>query len=555
MAILLYSQLSHALPSIPSSSGMNSHLISAIEYVQLPPDSDKDINNIEQYFASHSVNHASSSLLSLGISHQITWVKLSLHNPTKDTLSRYLTAGKTWIDSLDVYSVQGHIPHHQHAGDYEFASRHLVPGVGFVFPVTIPPGNSHIFIRAESQDPMTLPIDLQDTGDARGYHALVHITSGWVYGVLMALIGFNLVLYFTVKQSYTLYYCCYIACFIIVNLSYNGFGFAWFYPHSLYIQNYCTLIFMVLHGVSGLIFIASFLSIKRNMPLIYKFVAMYCVAGVIIMSILIVQKAHIMATHIAFNYLTLATLLMIAIAGLSIGKVKDARYFLVAVLCSMLGLLVTTLSVRGNLPYNYFTFNSAVFGVVLEAIILAIIVSIRLKAIDKERITAQYLSAYDPLTNIFNRRSFFNVSQKIIKNATKNKTPLCFVMMDIDHFKNINDIHGHYVGDQALTHIAHLLKQNIRETDILARWGGEEMAILLPKTNLVQALACTEHLRATIEDNPLIVDGEEVVITASFGVAVAHHNEPLDELFKRADEQLYKAKNQGRNRIGYTPNN
>ncbi len=99
---------------------------------------------------------------------------------------------------------------------------------------------------------------------------------------ILALVGFNFVLYITLKQRYALYYCCYISCFIIVNLSYNGFGFAWFYPDSVFIQNYCTLIFMILHGVTGLAFVSSFLFTQKYMPRFSRLIVVLCLRNVLL---------------------------------------------------------------------------------------------------------------------------------------------------------------------------------------------------------------------------------------------------------------------------------
>lgn len=136
-----------------------------------------------------------------------------------------------------------------------------------------------------------------------------------------------------------------------------------------------------------------------------------------------------------------------------------------------------------------------------------------------------------------------------IQQSNRTKKKLSFVMMDIDHFKQINDTYGHHVGDLALSHIAELLKRHTRENDIIARWGGEEMVILLPDTNAEQALAYTEHLRATIAATPFRHEAQDIQMTASFGIATRINAEALETLYRLADKHLYRAKQQGRNRV------
>jgi len=119
-------------------------------------------------------------------------------------------------------------------------------------------------------------------------------------------------------------------------------------------------------------------------------------------------------------------------------------------------------------------------------------------------------------------------------------------MFDIDHFKNINDTHGHTVGDLVLADLAALVQHAIRDTDTLGRWGGEEFMILTPVTTLIDALEFAERLREGIESKFFPVAGQ---LTCSFGVAEATEGESLEALFHRVDKALYKAKHNGRNRV------
>jgi diguanylate cyclase (GGDEF)-like protein len=123
------------------------------------------------------------------------------------------------------------------------------------------------------------------------------------------------------------------------------------------------------------------------------------------------------------------------------------------------------------------------------------------------------------------------------------------ILLDIDHFKQVNDQHGHEAGDRALLAISQHLSQACREGDILARWGGEEFMFLLPETDLAQASAFAERVRLSIEAQRLSVKQESIVLTASFGVAEHTRQTQLEELINEADVELYKAKQSGRNRV------
>ena len=121
--------------------------------------------------------------------------------------------------------------------------------------------------------------------------------------------------------------------------------------------------------------------------------------------------------------------------------------------------------------------------------------------------------------------------------------------MDLDHFKLINDIHGHDVGDGVLKMVARTLLKGSRATDTVGRWGGEEFLIVAPRTTTPRLAALARRLRGLVEASSLRLPGEDLRVTASFGAAVARPGEPLADLIKRADLMLYRSKDLGRNRV------
>jgi len=359
-------------------------------------------------------------------------------------------------------------------------------------------------------------------------------------------------LYISLKQIVALYYSFYIGCFVVMNLGYEGFAFSWLYPNSPQLQNYSTLFFMVLHGVCGLIFVASYLQLNRCKSQAYLMLKLFVAVGLVSSIVSIVLQLHLLMTWIAFSFLALTTLIMITVALLNITTSVDARYLLLAISCSMLGLLASVLSVWGIVSYTFSGFHGAEIGVVFEAMILASVLAYRLRNIEQERITAQYLATHDLLTRLHNRRAFMDVAGKYLQQPENHDKPVSFIMMDIDHFKAINDNYGHHVGDQALNHIATLLSRQQRKGDVLARWGGEEMVVLLPDTELPQAIQYAEKLRCQLENNPLTAENKQIQITASFGVAcctIDIKQNCLEPLFLEADTMLYTAKESGRNLV------
>ncbi|MBL7003315.1 MAG: GGDEF domain-containing protein [Gammaproteobacteria bacterium] len=169
----------------------------------------------------------------------------------------------------------------------------------------------------------------------------------------------------------------------------------------------------------------------------------------------------------------------------------------------------------------------------------------------KELNDARHEATVDSLTQLNNRRCFDEEINKLIANHDVNDGDFCLVMTDIDHFKKVNDEHGHLVGDKVLSSFARILKSKVRGSDFCARFGGEEFVILLPKTMMANAFSVSENIRTTIENYRLKLKRSGLLlgtITASFGVACHRKNEPVDDFIERCDKALYRAKRLGRNR-------
>ncbi|MBI2891503.1 MAG: diguanylate cyclase [Nitrospirae bacterium] len=169
----------------------------------------------------------------------------------------------------------------------------------------------------------------------------------------------------------------------------------------------------------------------------------------------------------------------------------------------------------------------------------------------KSRDRLRELASIDELTQVYNRRHFMEELSREFSRAVRYQKPISFILMDIDHFKKINDTHGHQVGDMVLSHLAALIKQALRGSDVVARYGGEEFAVILPETELEGAVAAAEKMRRTVEREGFPSQDGPLDVRVSFGVAnwprhkVAH----VDQLIRLADDALYCAKDAGRNRV------
>jgi diguanylate cyclase (GGDEF)-like protein len=160
------------------------------------------------------------------------------------------------------------------------------------------------------------------------------------------------------------------------------------------------------------------------------------------------------------------------------------------------------------------------------------------------------LATTDTLTGAANRRSFFELAQQDFKRVQRYKNSVAFLILDIDHFKTINDNYGHQGGDEVLRVFVQACKKELREADVFGRIGGEEFAILLPETDQSSARLVAERIRQKIERMVIAFEEQAIKITVSIGVAtIAITDKSLDQVFQRADTALYQAKNSGRNRV------
>ena len=162
----------------------------------------------------------------------------------------------------------------------------------------------------------------------------------------------------------------------------------------------------------------------------------------------------------------------------------------------------------------------------------------------------QDLALTDPLTGLNNRRSLFELGKIELARAIRMERHFCCMMLDLDHFKKINDNHGHLAGDQVLKEFAARCRNSVREVDLIGRYGGEELIVLLPETDIKTAKQIAERLRKRIAESPMKVSNSEIPVTVSIGVAGKDENTTnLDILIARADQAMYIAKHKGRNRV------
>jgi diguanylate cyclase len=185
--------------------------------------------------------------------------------------------------------------------------------------------------------------------------------------------------------------------------------------------------------------------------------------------------------------------------------------------------------------------------------------NIRLQGeIDERRKIQQKLfeqATTDELTKVYNRRFFMELAQKELSRSKRHRYELALIMVDLDHFKDVNDNYGHDMGDMVLRTTIDCIRDNLREEDLIGRLGGEEFAVILPETDLAGAVKTSERIRSAIEALTIMHQGVEMRVTASLGVTcgLPDLKSDLDQWLKSADNALYSAKGNGRNQVVAAP--
>ena len=157
----------------------------------------------------------------------------------------------------------------------------------------------------------------------------------------------------------------------------------------------------------------------------------------------------------------------------------------------------------------------------------------------------------DELTGLYSFRYFYQALSLEMERTRRSGQPTCLIMLDLDHFKTVNDAYGHEAGNAVLVHISSLIKQSVRRLDVPCRYGGEEFTIILPDTNLIQGVSFANRLRLVIENSPVKTSDSQLEIEASFGVDVYLKGDQLleKEFLEKVDSFLYLAKQEGRNKV------
>lgn len=563
-----------------------------LEYLE-DPDRVYDLEDVVARTSSFSPSNR--EVLNPGYTSAGYWVRFRLENPSSERVTAYLKYKSRFVDHLDLYRVDGEGRRSVvRSGRTVPPPERPYPSREFVFPIELEPGSEQaLYLYAASADTLTLPLYLMDR-EALGEDQLT--THSWFVfyqGLVFAMAIFSLFMFITVRSSVYLYYMLAIVLHHGLFFAlFDGFGYLYFGLEDPWWSREAISILLCISMAVILQFGRALLNTAEELPRLDR-----VLRGVIIFSlgtaILSAFVDYYISIRIGNPIASATAVLMLLVGWMSYRNGHAAaRYFLMAWACVIVGGIAYSLKSWGLVPSTVFTEYGWQIGSGIEALLLSMAIAERVKvevqrrersqeqareaqahALEVQRRSNEELeervrqrteeletanrklermSVTDDLTGLHNKRYLQQTLVTEVDRARRERTPLAVMMLDIDYFKQINDSHGHLVGDDCLCEVARTLQGEIRRTsDLVARYGGEEFCIVLPNTDTPGATELGERVRRAVEELQFSVDGESVPITVSIGLAVERPSEGVsgERLVQIADDALYQAKRHGRNQL------
>ncbi len=477
-----------------------------------------------------------------GFTHSAWWLRFTLSNSGDHDYQALLREDYPLIDYLELRAPGDDGSWRRTAtGDRTPFSTREFTHRDFLFELTVPPhAQRTYYVRGATDGALDLSLKLYSPHELIGALSEEQFAYGVYYGGFIVLVLYNFFIFLIARDRAFFYYLLYASSYGLYFAIHNGLAFEYFWPDSPAWGNQALLVMLALTLVFGLQFTRTFLdtaviarrldrvAVGMQAAALIGLVASFFVAyGVLILPL------AVLTIFVTVMIITLGTM------GLLKGY-QPARYFMIAWGMLLIGVLAYMLKVFGLLPHNMLTQNGFQVGSLMEMVLLSLALASRLRDLRRQTRT-------DTLTKVPNRRFFDEQIVMEFDRARRTQGDLALLVVDIDHFKQFNDQHGHARGDEVLKLVADRLGRGVRRGDSVCRYGGEEFALILPGADSANAMRVAENLRKTLETSPM----PEGVITISIGVAGARDRDysSADDLFKDADRALYRAKELGRNRV------
>ena len=543
-----------------------------------------DLAGVQRLHAQGRFKPVPDNNSSFGFQRGAFWFHIAALNRNAEVPHWLLVQGFALSDRLDVYTRprDGAVAHQAGGDSLPFSSRTIRyrhPN----FQIDLPPDRIvDIYVRVSSESSMQVPLTLYTPNAFTELARDAQFGIGLYYGILVALFFYNLVLWLSLRDSSYFWYLLHICAFGLVLLTLNGLGFEYLWPNSPWLADHSVPLSICLAQVGMQQFARNFLGLAQR----WRFgdrVGLGMIGFFVLLGLAATQIPYRIATPIASAavFVSIAWIAVETIVVLRRGY-KPARLFLLAWSAFLLGTGMFAAIAFDLLPKMFITEYGVQIGSALEMLLLSVALGYRYASLRNEnervvreakeqlehkveqrtmelRSTLEQLedahtrlretSQRDSLTGLHNRSHFREAFEALLHRSRRQRRPLVLMMIDLDHFKQINDHHGHLVGDECLRWAAGLIAQVlIPQHALLARFGGEEFVAVLPDQDLDSGARVAEDLRLRLRSQPCPSRSHDIPVTASIGV---HEITPdsdmgVEAALQFADQALYLAKAEGR---------
>lgn len=594
--LLLLAWLPSLLFAAPLELDANTSLHNIGRHFQVLEDVDGtlDIDQLRNPDLTPAWRHVDQPIPSFGYSASAYWLRLEVVQHTGKPQRHLFEIAYPVLDNIHVYIFEdGQLSQQLHMGDSLPFAQRPIDHANFIFPVITQDNRlTELYFRIDTSSSVQLPISIYSSTNLFESKYREGMAQALFYGAMLIMGIYNFLLFLSLRDI-TYFYCSmYVIAMASLLATIQGLTYMYLWPGNVTLND-ATLVL----SLSGMIFFPtlffrSFLSLPETRPVLSRVLLVFTCLSIL---------TAVGGFFLPYRFMIITTIVLVLgaiMTGFSAGILRwldgyhAAKYFNIAWVFMFAAGALLAMNKFNLLPSNWWTQNIGQIGATMMVALLSFALANRMNYErhlrelaqqeaaeaqkdllahqiraneDLDRLVRQRteelevanarlreMSATDSLTSLLNRRAFEEIYEREFKRAYREKSPLAILMIDLDHFKKINDQHGHPFGDRCLVSAAGIVRQNLRRpTDIAARYGGEEFILLLPGTDSDGALCVANNILRDLSTSVVSEGKLALRLTASIGVISRVPDDAMtrETLLKQADERLYEAKANGRNRV------
>ena len=488
------------------------------------------------------------------------WLKLTISSSFAFNKDLLLELKKPHLSTVTLYSLENKKLIEEETIGYSLPyDNRTIKHHNLVFPLRLQPETSSTYLlKIQSDSFFQAPVSIWDPNAFSASNYEMQTLHGIFYGIMLAMIIYNSFLFLSLREKSYLYYILFIIGFTLMQSIWDGFAFQWLWGDYPWWAMRSNSFFIVWTSLFSLQFAKHFLQLKTKAPLLYKVVTtfiIFCAVALVLPFVLNIRTATMVSTILA----SIAVIFILAIALIVRFTSRESKYFVAAWSLLLVGVLLNICAAYQLLPLNAVTLYAPKIGILVEVMVLSLGLADKIKRITLEKEqetrnvqTFKQSAMYDHLTNLLNRKYFLESSQETLSLAIGSNQQVSLMLIDIDHFKNINDTYGHTIGDQAIVFVANQIQKVCNNCGIVGRYGGEEFIVFLNQLDLHSASQIAEELIELHRRVPFMLEnGHSIYLTLSIGLCNNDFQEykNVNEMILHADYSLYYAKNNGRDQV------